>query len=66
MQSSGRWPLLLTEPTMAACAAELQLEPACASMPNTDVPRDKAEGTNPQQTTLWQLGLIVQSLPLEV
>lgn len=66
MQSSARWPLLLIESTMATCAAELQLGPACTSTPNTDVPRDKAESTNPQQTMLWQLDLIAQSLPLEV
>lgn len=66
MQSSGRWPLLLISSTMVACAAERLLEPACASMPNTDVPRGKAEGINPQQTTLQQLGLIAESLPLEV
>lgn len=52
MQSSGSWPLLLISSTMVACAAELELEPACASMPNIDVPRGKAEGINPQQTML--------------
>lgn len=62
MQSPGRWPLLLTGSTVVACAAELQLEPACASMPDTDVAGGKAEGTKPQQTSLQQLGLIAQSL----
>lgn len=66
MQRSGRWPLLLIGSVMVTSAAELQLEPACARVPNTDVPRGKAEGINPQQTTLQQLGLIAQSLPLEV
>lgn len=51
---------------MVAYAAERLLEPACASMPNIDVPKGKAEGINPQQTTLQQLGLIAESLPLEV
>lgn len=43
-----------------------KLENVSSPQPNTDVMRGKAKGINQQQTALWQLGVITQTLPLEV
>lgn len=56
MQSSGRCPLLLFGSTMVACA----------SMPNTDVPRGKAEGIKPTANHTVAAGLDCPESALKV